>query len=491
MLSILNEHYLLITSLLILSFGIIYRFATHLNYPTIQTSINTLAILALVSAIFIMAIDLNIPTVAFNSLFVKDAITIGVELTTTLLAIGIIIAAKQYNKKENIAHFEYTILVLFVLLSVHLLITVEELFSFYLILEFQSICLYILASLKKNKYSVEAALKYFILGSFASIVLLIGFSFIYGISGLTHFEDLSIFFKDKTLLLPEMEIITKYAIILISIGIFFKIYMAPMHLWVADIYAQSPTTSVIIFASSSLMPFYVIFFKFYGHILSEFYGFWKHIILLTAILSIIIGTIGAMYQYSIKRLLAYSSIANTGYIFLSFLTIESPLLLANGLLYVFIYTINTFGVFTLLLTSKMNTNGGEEYIENIYQLAGLYKKNTLYSLVWMIYFYAIAGLPPFSVFFAKIAVFTSLIYSNTFVWIPILIALITVISTFYYIRVIQIIYFEDEKETYGLTAIPEGAGFILYGILTINILYLLVNSELSAMTQYFILSLYA
>lgn len=488
MLSILNEHYLIFTSLVILSFGIIYRFATHLHYPTIQTSINTLAILGLVSVLAIVMIDTAIPSILFNSLFVKDYTTIAVEVLTVLIAIGIIVTTKNYNKSENIAQFEYTILLLFVLLSIQLLVTVEELFSFYLILEFQSICLYVLASLKKNKYSIEAALKYFVLGSFASIILLLGFSFLYGVSGLTNYEDIIIFLKNTDVLLPEMVTMIKYSILLISIGLFFKIYMAPMHLWVADIYAQSPTSSVIIFASTSLLPFYIIFLKFYTQIFSEFYAFWKHILIIACLLSIVIGTIGAMYQYSIKRLLAYSSIANTGYIFLSILTIQSPVLLANGLLYVVIYTINTFGVFVLVLNTKIKNKNKEEYVENIYQLAGLYKKNSFFCLVWMIFFYAIAGLPPFSVFFAKIYLFTSLIYISAWIWIPIIVALITVISTFYYIRIIQIIYFEEEKENYGLAPISNTAAIILFSIMIMNIFYLFITNDISSVMQYITLS---
>jgi len=492
MLSILNEHYLLFASLIILSFGIIYRFATHLHYPSVQTSINLLAILSLISVLIISSIDTSITSTIFNSLFIKDYSTILVETLTILITLGILIVTKQYNKKENIAQFEYTILVLFVLISIHLLVTVEEIFAFYLILEFQSICLYILASLKKNKYSIEAALKYFILGSFASIILLLGFSFIYGVSGLTNYEDLMIFFKTTSNFTPQILNMTKYAIILTTLGLFFKIYMAPMHLWTADIYAQAPTSSVIVFASTSLLPFYIIFIKIYIQIFGEFYSFWKHIITIACLLSIIIGTIGAMYQYTIKRLLAYSSIANTGYIFLSMLTMYSPILIANGLLYITIYTINTFGVFVLLLSTKIkNGDTKEEYVENIYQLAGLYSKNTFFCLIWLVFFYTIAGIPPFSVFFAKIYLFTSLIYTSTWIWIPIIVAIITIISTFYYIRIIQIIYFEEEKQNYGLSCIENINIIIIYFIMIINISYIFITTDISSIMQYIAILLLA
>ena len=197
MISILNEHFLIISALIILCFGIIYRFATYLNFPSISYAINTLTILALVSSLFIIGVDISIMSIQFNSIFIKDHTTVLVEIITILIGIGVIATTNRYNQKEKITHFEYIILLIFVLISIQLLITTEELFSFYLILEFQSICFYILASLKKNKYSIEASIKYFIIGSFASIILLLGFSFLYGVSGLTKFEDLSIFFMSN------------------------------------------------------------------------------------------------------------------------------------------------------------------------------------------------------------------------------------------------------------------------------------------------------
>lgn len=468
MISILNEHFLLIASLIILCFGIIYKFAIHLHFPYINASVNVLAILALLTTLGIVLLDSTTGTIMYNSLFVKDYVTTFVEVVTLLLAIGIILVTNTYNKKEHLPQFEYIILLLFVIISIHLLVTVEELFSFYLILEFQSICLYVLSSLKKNKYSIEAAIKYFIIGSFASILLLIGFSFIYGISGLTNMEDLYIFFLN-TKQHQELDVIIYMSIALISAGLFFKIYMAPMHLWVSDIYAQSPTSSVIIFATTSLIPFYVIMFKFYVFLFSEYDWMWKTILTLTCLSSILIGTIGAMYQYSIKRLLAYSSIANTGYIFSSLLVYNSPFLLSHGLLYLLLYTINTFGLFALVINIRFRTEKKEEYqLENIYQLQGLFKQDKSIALFFMIYFYTVAGLPPFSFFFSKIYLFTSIIYTHSSFWMIILMAVLTVMSVFYYIRIIQIIFFNKQTHNHALLSIPSSIVFITVLITTLN-----------------------
>lgn len=490
MISLLNEHFLIIASLIILCFGIIYKFAIHLQFPYINTSINVLAILALTTSFGILIIDSTTVTIMYNSLFIKDYVTVFVEAITLLLAIGILIVTTTYNKKEHIPQFEYVLLLLFVIISIHLLVAVEELFAFYLILEFQSICLYVLSSLKKNKYSIEAAIKYFIIGSFASILLLIGFSFIYGISGLTNMEDLYIFLINAKQQ-EQLDIIITLAIAFISAGLFFKIYMAPMHLWVSDIYAQSPTSSVIIFATTSLIPFYVIMFKFYVHLFSEYDYVWKTILVITCLSSIVIGTIGAMYQYSIKRLLAYSSIANTGYIFSSLIVYSSPFLVSHGILYLLLYTINTFGIFTLVINMRFRSENQEEYqLENIYQLQGLFKQSRGISFIYMIYFYTVAGLPPFSFFFSKIYLFTSLIYNNNSFWMIVLMAILTVMSVFYYIRIIQMIFFNKQVHNHALLNIPDHIIYITGLILAINVFFIIGALNFVSVVNYITFYLY-
>jgi len=491
MLSILSEHYLILSSLIILCFGIIYKFATHLQFPEINASINVLALLALLSTAIIVYVDSSVHLVLYNSLFVKDHVTLLVEAVTILLAIGILIMTSEYNKREKLPQFEYVILLLFVITSIHLLVTVEELFAFYLILEFQSICLYVLSSLKKNKYSVEAAMKYFIIGSFASILLLLGFSFIYGISGMTNLEDLYVFFigiKQQ----EQMDILVCISILLISAGLFFKIYMAPMHLWVSDIYAQSPTSSVIIFATTSLLPFYIIVFKFYVHVFGEYDWIWKTILLITCLTSILIGTIGAMYQYSIKRLLAYSSIANTGYIFASLLVYQSPFFIANGLLYILLYTINSFGLFSLIVNMRYRNEKGEEFqLENIDQLKGLVQQNAMLSVIFAIYFYTIAGLPPFSFFFTKIFLFSSLLYSTQTMWIVVLMAIVTVISVFYYLRIIQIMFFSEGKQNLGRIRMqPQAVCIINVMIVIFNGVFMVYGTPFVTVAQYISFCLY-
>lgn len=264
-----------------------------------------------------------------------------------------------------------------------------------------------------------------------------------------------------------------------------------MHLWVSDIYAQSPTSSVIIFATTSLIPFYVIIFKFYIYLFSEYDYVWKTILIITCLSSIVIGTIGAMYQYSIKRLLAYSSIANTGYIFSSLIVYSSPFLLSHGILYLLLYTINTFGIFTLLINMRFRSDNHEEYqLENIYQLQGLYKQSRGLSFLYMIYFYTVAGLPPFSFFFSKIYLFTSLIYNNNSFWMIVLMAVLTVMSVFYYIRIIQMIFFNKQTHNHALLSIPDHIIYITGLILAINVFFIVGALNFVSVINYITFYLY-
>jgi NADH:ubiquinone oxidoreductase subunit 2 (chain N) len=345
--------------------------------------------------------EFPIDSTLYNTLFVKDKISLSIEIIMTAIFLIICISTWKYNKIENIPQLEYLIISIATLLSICLLITVEEMFAFYLILEFQSITLYVLASLKKNKHSIEAAIKYLIMGSFASILFLLGFSFIYSVSGLTHFEDL-LFFLQNQKEDSQIDQYICYGLLFMSIGLFFKTYIVPMHLWVSDIYELAPTSSVMIFATTSALPYYFIFYKMYGILFANYQWFWKPLLIVVCVSSIVIGTVGALYQYSIKRLIAYSSITNTGYMFLSLILYESPLLITNAFFYIILYTLNLLGLFTLLnhLYYK-ETNGHSYFIQNIYQLNGLYDKNKILSLFFMIYFYTLAGLPPFSFFLQK------------------------------------------------------------------------------------------
>ncbi len=490
MISILHEHFVIFSFLFLLCFGIIYKFSMYHNYPSIKKSSTIIAVLILCSALIIMLNEFPIDSTLYNTLFVKDKISLSIEIIMTAIFLIICISTWKYNKIENIPQLEYLIISIATLLSICLLITVEEMFAFYLILEFQSITLYVLASLKKNKHSIEAAIKYLIMGSFASILFLLGFSFIYSVSGLTHFEDL-LFFLQNQKEDSQIDQYICYGLLFMSIGLFFKTYIVPMHLWVSDIYELAPTSSVMIFATTSALPYYFIFYKMYGILFANYQWFWKPLLIVVCVSSIVIGTVGALYQYSIKRLIAYSSITNTGYMFLSLILYESPLLITNAFFYIILYTLNLLGLFTLLnhLYYK-ETNGHSYFIQNIYQLNGLYDKNKILSLFFMIYFYTLAGLPPFSFFFAKIYLFTSLMYQQKYMWLIIVLAIATIIAVFYYIRVVQLIYFNKRQENYTIQKIPFYITFINTCILLINFFYCVTTSDTFLLIQYITFELY-
>lgn len=482
MISILNEHFLILATFVLFCYGITYKLSRKLKFSDISKPITTLALLALVSTMIILVIDLPVHTVKFNSLFVKDYTSSLIEFMMLCIAIGIILTTFKYNLRERIPQFEFTILVLCITISTHLLVTVEEIFALYLILEFQSICMCILVAIKKDNKSTDASIKTLIVGSIASAILLGGLSLLYSVSGgLTFFEELSIFFKSTN---PEnISYNTVYiAIILISIGIFFKIYIAPLHLWISDIYALSPSSSLLIYATTSSLPMFFVLHKIYVGILANYSWFWEYIINITCLTSILVGTIGAIYQSSIKRMLAYSSIANAGYIYLSFLSYESAESIASGIFYLIIYTLNIFGMLSLMMNVRFKEiDGTENTLENTEQLAGLYHKNSVLSYTIMIYSYTMAGLPPLSFFFSKISIFTAIMMNPGYMWLIVAMAIATSVAVFYYIRMIQLMYFDKLKNNNSIRKIPFIVLFITFLIITINILLYIYSTQLLAM----------
>jgi NADH-quinone oxidoreductase subunit N len=371
-------------------------------------------------------------------------------------------------------------------LSIYFLISSNELVSFYFVLEFQSICLYVLAAFnRKHKSSLEAGIKYFILGSFSSIILLLGFSFIYAVSGLTHLEDLFIYFMTFNVTNTQ-SLLIDLSIVLIGSAFFFKIYAAPFHFWIADIYQGAPTSSMIFFATVPLISLFFILLKFYLIIFYNFMDIWKYFAFLTCLFSLVVGTLGALYQQYIKRLLAYSSIANVGFIISSFL-FDNPFMYQHAFNYILLYSINLLGLISIFL--NLHIKNKRVFLENLSLLAGLFKQNKVISIYIMVLLYSVAGLPPFSFFFGKIFLLTSL-SNSSFYYIVYPIIAATLIGSFYYLRIVQLISYNSYNSWLLLSRISYIVLFNVFLIILFNSMYLFNYSTINVLTYYIVLDLY-
>lgn len=483
MITFLPEHYLLTSILFLLSFGIVYGLSANLKFPFLYKNTLYLSVLIIINFIFYNIEDLIFNTIYYNFFFIKDNSINLLEIILALLTLSIILTSYYYNKLNNVLYWEYPILILFSLTSIYFLISSNEIISFYFLLEFQSICFYILASYnRKSKKSLESGIKYFILGSFSSILLILGFSFIYGISGLTHLEDLYIYFNTTTL----NTLYINLGLILILAAFMFKIYAAPFHFWVSEVYHGAPTSSVMFFATIPLIAFFIVLYKFYFIFFINYNIIWKFFLTLICMCSLLFGTLGALYQQYIKKLLAYSSIMNMGFTTAAIITVNTMTTVHN-INYIILYIINTLAV--LMIFSNLYDLKKKQNIEILSSFTGFFKQNKFLSFIIMCMFYTLAGLPPFSFFFAKISILTSLIPTSNY-WIVFPIIVSTLIGSFYYLRVVQLMSYSTQTKWLWIKPVSYTTLFICISLFLFNLLYLSNSSIVNAISYYIALELY-
>jgi NADH-quinone oxidoreductase subunit N len=342
--------------------------------------------------------------------------------------------------------FELPILVLICMTGMFLLVSSNDLFISYLALEIQSLSLYILAAWKQdNVKSIEAGLKYFFLGSFASGLILFGISIIYSFLGTTSYSDVY-------MLLLHMHINGTYllglyfAFLLILVGIFFKLGIAPFHYWLIDVYHGSPIIIVYIFSILPKISIIIFLIRFFSFILSYHYMVYNNfsyyllsLIIFCSLFSIFIGSIGAMYQITFKKLLAYSSIANMGYILLGFCT-TSVLGYTASIYYLFIYLLMSINLFSIILLIRRFPYCSK--IVNLVDLASISHSNFILSFLLALTLLSLAGVPPLIGFFGKFLIISSLMAKEYYL-LALYAVCFSVLTCIYYIRLIRFLLFID------------------------------------------------
>lgn len=355
------ELYLMSAIMLILTYGTLYNASRKHRYPVmtygigylcIQTLIITLALTGngaasmpawgpSIANVGILNGTLIVDTFAT---FVKTIVLIGTTITL------LITIKYTLNKKMAARINEYMILILFGTLSALLLVSSFDLLSLYLAIELQSLSFYVLAAFQRNnEFSSEAGLKYFILGALSSGLLLFGESIIYGLTGITNFEELTKFLAGpETSMISEMKIGIPIGLSFISVAFLFKLSAVPFHLWTPDVYEGAPTSVTAYFAITPKIAILGLLIRLYMYTFYDWIESWQQIIMISALLSMFIGTLGAINQMKIKRLYAYSSIAHVGYLLIGLATgtIES---IEAVLIYITLYVVVVMGTFSILL----------------------------------------------------------------------------------------------------------------------------------------------
>ena len=429
---IIPELYLSISIMGLLMIGVFYKNCANFIY---QSSLVVLLIAFIL--IFINPIDKSL--FLFNNSYKIDYLSSLMKGITLISAFFVMLSSYDYVKTIGINKIEYPILILSSVLGMIVMIGSYDLMVFYIGLELQSLALYVLASFNvDNTRSSEAGLKYFVLSALSSGLLLYGCSLIYGFTNSTNFDVIA-FNLDK------LNFGSTFGIVFILVGLAFKISAVPFHMWAPDVYEGSPTSITSFFSIVPKIAALTVFIRFLYVPFISLIDHWQMIIVFISISSMILGAVAAIGQNNIKRLMAYSSIGHIGFA-LAGLSIGTNEGIQSSIIYLFIYLVMNLGMFTCIFMMKRKNI----FYEDIEELSGLSKNHPVISICLLIFLFSLAGIPPLAGFFAKFYIFMSVIKSEMY-FLAIIGLLTTVVSAFYYLRIVKIIYFDEPKESFDIS----------------------------------------
>ncbi|AHC73554.1 NADH-quinone oxidoreductase subunit N [Candidatus Endolissoclinum faulkneri L5] len=396
-------------------------------------SYSTIIILLLTAILVIQSEN----TLAFQGLFISDNFARFIKIIIILGAVFSILISFEHLKRSENNLFEYPLLILFTTLGMMLMTSANDLILLYMSVELQSIALYVIATIQRNTLkSTEAGLKYFVLGALSSGILLYGCSIIYGFTGTTSFNGIATFLSTNRSTSPGLII----GLIFLISGLAFKVSIAPFHMWTPDVYEGVPTPVTALFALAPKVAALALFLRVMIDPFRDLLISWQPIIAFLSIVSVLIGGLAAIMQTNIKRLMAYSSIAHMGYSLIG-LASGNETGVTSVLMYLTTYTFTIIGTFSGILCMRRN----DSPVENISDLTGLSDTHPIMALALMIFMLSMSGIPPLAGFFGKWFIFMSAIDADLYLLAAIGI-LSTVISAFYYLRIIKIMYFEEAIE---------------------------------------------
>ncbi|MDZ7790207.1 MAG: NADH-quinone oxidoreductase subunit NuoN [Xanthomonadales bacterium] len=418
---------------------------------------HTLAVVTLVFAAILSLRLMMAPgeeVLAFSDTFIRDRFGDVLKVFCYLILIGVFVYAKHYLRQFGLFKGEFYTLSLFALLGTMVLISAGSLLTVYLGLELLTLASYALVAIdRKSLQGSEAAMKYFVLGSMASGLLLFGMSLIFGATGSLDLNDVSAALASG---MGESMLLT-VGLVFIVLGIAFKLGAVPLHMWVPDVYHGAPLPITLFLSSVPKLAALALAIRLLDNGLIELHADWQGMLIVLAALSMVLGNVVAIAQTNIKRMLAYSTISHMGFVLLGLLPATQQGY-AAAMFYAIVYAIMSAGAFAVLI---MLSNKGAE-AENLDDLKGLAKRNPWHALMMLMLMFSLAGIPVFVGFFAKWQVIAAAL-SAGFTWLSILAVVTAVIGAFYYLRVVKLMYFDDPEDTE-----PVAAPVDFQAVLTVN-----------------------
>ncbi len=403
-----------------------------------------------------------IPAYSFNDSYVVDHLSLFFICIFTLSSALAILLSVEYNEREGIRAGEYYALILFCTVGMILLASSTDMIMIFLGIEIVSICLYVLAGIRRNDHrSNEAALKYFLLGAFATGFLLYGMTLVYGSTGSTNLFKIAEFVKNPS---AQTNPLLLMGLVLLIIGFGFKVASVPFHMWAPDVYQGAPTPVTAFMSVGPKAAAFAAFFRVFAEAFPELSPSWELLLSIIAVLSMFVGNLGAIMQTNIKRMLAFSSISHAGYILMAVIA-KSSLASSALLFYMLSYAFMTFGIFGIVIILGRK---GEENLE-MSNYSGLAYKHPVIALSMTIFLLSLGGLPPFAGFVAKFYLFSAAIQEGLLTLV-IIAVLNSAISFYYYLKVVVFMYMKEPEAEFKISLTPMTLFVILVGVIgTINL----------------------
>ncbi|MDR9499424.1 MAG: NADH-quinone oxidoreductase subunit NuoN [Hydrogenovibrio sp.] len=404
-----------------------YEFATYYA---------TQVILLIVGALIVTSFTTE-TVMTFDGSFVRDAFADVLKLAIVVISLGMFLFSKEYLLQAKFFRGEYFTLGLFSILGMFVMVSAHNLITLYLGLEIMSLAIYTLVAMRKDhSAALEAALKYFVLGALATGMLLYGFSMLYGATGSIAFDDMA-----AVIATGQVDhVVLSFAVVFVVIGLAFKLGAVPFHMWVPDVYHGAPTAVTLFIGTAPKIAAFAIFYRLLAEALPGAVADWQPLLVILSVLSLIVGALVAIVQNNLKRLLAYSGIGHIGFLLLGLIA-ANPDGYASAMVYTLVYAfmaLAAFGMITVLART------GHEF-DRVDDFKGMNQRNPWLALMMLFVMFSMAGIPPFIGFYAKVVVIEEVVQAG-FVWLAVLAVISAVISAFYYLRVVKVMYFDAPED---------------------------------------------
>jgi NADH-quinone oxidoreductase subunit N len=448
--------------------------------------------LVIVAGLHFGYFNAGLTTYAMQGMVVADPmghLLAGFACVATLVTL---VYARPYAGVREMLKGELFILALFSLLGINVMLSANNFLVIYLGLELMSLSLYALVALRRDHaVSTEAAMKYFVLGALASGFLLYGLSMMYGATGSLSIPQV---FDVISQGVPNRSVLI-FGVVFVVAGLGFKLGAAPFHMWVPDVYQGAPTAVTLLIGAAPKLAAFAITMRLLVEGMIGLAVDWQQMLIVLAVMSLLIGNLAAIAQTNLKRMLAYSTIAQMGFMLLGMAsgvvntsTQWASNAYSSAMFYSVIYVLTTLGTFGMVIL--LSRQGDEA--EDIRDLAGLGKRSPWFALVMTIFMFSLAGVPPTAGFYAKLAVLQAMVSTDVpfYLWLSVFAVVVSLIGAFYYLRVVKVMFFDEPTDTAAIAAPTDvrvvmslnGAAVLVFGLLPGGLLELCKQAILKALT---------